>query len=96
MRELRRVLKYSGLAILQVPIYPISKTIENPKITHPKEREALFGQHDHVRKYGKDYVMRLREAGFKIHLDYFFKSIGSDSIVTYGLREEIIFLCRKK
>jgi SAM-dependent methyltransferase len=65
MREFRRVLKRGGWAILLVPINA-GKTYEDPSITEPAERLRVFGQEDHVRNYGPDYVDRLREAGFAV------------------------------
>ena len=65
MSELRRVLKRAGWAVLLVPI-TVEQTIEDPTVTDPAERERLFGQHDHVRRYGPDYVDRLHEAGFDV------------------------------
>lgn len=72
MREIRRVLKPEGWAILQVPIdYNRTETYEDPSITDPKEREKHFGQYDHVRFHGLDYPNRLEEAGFTVkHEDY--------------------------
>jgi len=56
MRELFRVLRPKGFAILQVPISKKAKeTFENFTITSLEEREKYFGQKDHVRIYGKDY-----------------------------------------
>lgn len=67
MRELLRVLKPDGKAILQVPISKNTyRTIENPKITTPRERKKAFGQMDHVRIYGQDYTERLASAGFDV------------------------------
>ena len=65
MREFVRVLSPSGWAILLVPIMA-PHTVEDPSITDPKERERLFGQHDHVRRYGPDFADRLEEAGFDV------------------------------
>lgn len=65
MRELRRVLAPAGWAVIQVPI-TAPETIEDPTITDPQERIRLFGQDDHVRRYGPDYSDRLREAGFAV------------------------------
>lgn len=67
MRELRRVLNPGGTAILNVPI-DMSKeaTFEDFSITDPNERLKHFGQHDHVRIYGRDYALRLAEAGFEV------------------------------
>jgi SAM-dependent methyltransferase len=67
IKELFRVLKTNGTAILQVPISgSLQQTVEDPYLTDPRERERRFGQHDHVRIYGADYTTRLREGGFVI------------------------------
>lgn len=67
LRELHRVLKPGGNAILQVPIAEcLETTIEDTNIRDPQEREQEFGQADHVRLYGKDYVTILKAAGFKV------------------------------
>ncbi|WP_336986292.1 class I SAM-dependent methyltransferase [Altererythrobacter aquiaggeris] len=65
MREFCRVLKADGWAILLVPITAQS-TYEDKSITSPEERLKHFGQIDHVRRYGPDYIDRLREAGFTV------------------------------
>lgn len=66
MRELRRVLAPNGLAILQVPLAQrLERTIEDPSVEDPRERERRFGQWDHVRIYNEaDYRSRLQSAGF--------------------------------
>ena len=67
MRELFRVLKPGGWAILQVPIsLRLKSTYEDYAIFSPEKREKHFGQKDHVRIYGRDFTDRLREAGFKV------------------------------
>lgn len=67
MKELYRVLKSNGKAILQVPISKkLDKTFEDFSVTNPKEREIVFGQFDHVRIYGQDYVDRISSVGFKV------------------------------
>jgi SAM-dependent methyltransferase len=65
MRELRRVLRPDGWALFSVPI-TASRTIEDPTVEDPEERLRLFGQGDHVRRYGPDVEERLREAGFDV------------------------------
>lgn len=69
MREIRRVLRPGGWAMLVVPMWG-ETTREDPTVTDPKERERLFGQDDHVRMYGWDGVFeeRLREAGFDVEV----------------------------
>jgi SAM-dependent methyltransferase len=66
MREFYRVLRPGGWAILLVPITVSGPTYEDPSVVDPQERLRLFGQHDHVRRYGPDYVDRLRDAGFSV------------------------------
>lgn len=69
MREVYRVLRKDGWAILQVPISPIlNKTYEDQAIVHPKDREKHFGQFDHVRVYGLDYPQKLRAIGFEVNI----------------------------
>lgn len=65
--EIYRVLSPGGKAILQVPIsYKIESTYEDFSITSKNMREKHFGQFDHVRVYGIDYITRLEKAGFKV------------------------------
>lgn len=67
MSEFFRVLRPGGFAILQVPLEPNrEKTFEDPSITSPRQREKHFGQKDHLRVYGRDYPVRLRECGFDV------------------------------
>jgi SAM-dependent methyltransferase len=69
MRELCRVMRPHGMAILQVPIASkLSETIEDPSVRCEKERERRFGQVDHVRIYGLDYADRLQREGFDVRI----------------------------
>ncbi|MEE4356375.1 MAG: methyltransferase domain-containing protein [Desulfococcaceae bacterium] len=65
--ELYRVLKSGGWASIQVPIKG-EITQEDMFITDPHERRQLYGQEDHVRKYGHDFIYRLEEAGFSLQI----------------------------
>jgi SAM-dependent methyltransferase len=68
LREIRRVLKPAGFAILQVPIaLQLEQTDETPA-TRSDERIRLCGQHDHVRLYGRDYRRCLTAAGFAVEV----------------------------
>ncbi len=97
MSELCRVLKPGGLAIMQVPYIPEQeKTVEDPTITDPKERERLFGQYDHVRKYGKDYADRLEKAGFKVTKVEMEKELTEEEFERYRLpKGEPLYVCSK-
>jgi ubiquinone/menaquinone biosynthesis C-methylase UbiE len=97
MRELYRVLRCGGWAILQVPIWR-PRTNEDPTVTDPAERERRFGQSDHVRMYGHDgvYEQRLREAGFDVSVNRFARELSSETVRRYRLREaEDIYLVTK-
>jgi SAM-dependent methyltransferase len=66
MRELRRVLRPGGLALLPVPPIRTPLTSEDPSEKDPAQRRRRFGHPDHLRRYGRDYPQRLREAGFRV------------------------------
>jgi len=63
MDELHRVLAPTGMAILDVPLSGGEETYEDWTITTDQGRTAAFGQYDHVRLYGQDYLTKLRHAG---------------------------------
>jgi len=63
--ELFRVLKPGGWGSIQVPMLG-EATKEDLSITDPAQRRRLYGQEDHVRMYGRDFMERLREAGFNV------------------------------
>ena len=66
LKEIKRILKLGGRALLQVPIANLlPETIENTHLKTDQEREIRFGQRDHVRLFGLDYVQILEQAGFK-------------------------------
>lgn len=98
MRELFRVLKPGGWAILQSPIdLRRDKTFEDFNIVSPDDREKAFWQSDHVRLYGRDYKDRLEAAGFTVKIDDYVKTLGIDMVKKYGLQEgEDIYFCIKE
>jgi SAM-dependent methyltransferase len=99
MREIHRVLKPSGFSILQVPFFnPVpEKTFHDDSITDPREREKVFGQNDHVRKYGLDYPERLRQAGLDAVEDTYVNELTDDVRKQFGLvKGEIIYRGNKK
>jgi SAM-dependent methyltransferase len=71
MREIHRVLRPGGFAILQVPLaLSLETTLEDSSVTTRKQRKITFGQGDHLRLYGLDYFERLRRAGFRTARDH--------------------------
>jgi len=95
LKELYRVLRPGGWAILQVPIKG-EVTQEDPTVTSPEERTRLYGQADHVRQYGSDYKDRLVEAGFNVSVEPFVETLPEAEIVRMGLsRHERIHFCTR-
>jgi SAM-dependent methyltransferase len=70
MREIHRVLKPTGFAILQVPLATnLEKTLEDKTLKTDRERKIAHGQVDHMRLYGLDYFDKLQRAGFRVVRD---------------------------
>ena len=86
IRELHRVLKSDGWAILLVPI-TAHRTFEDPSITNPTDRLRLFGNKDHVRRYGPDFVERLKEAGFKVKVTTASDFLTEEEIELMGITD---------
>ena len=69
MREISRVLRPGGTAILTVPqLDPPASTDEDPSVHSESEREKRFGQKDHVRMYGDDFADRLCATSFLVEV----------------------------
>lgn len=97
MREFYRTLKNNGWAILLAPI-TADKTFEDPTIVDPEDRLRVFGQEDHVRRYGPDYVDRLRDAGFHVEITEVNDLVLIEEAQRMGLApaSDKIFFCTKK
>jgi SAM-dependent methyltransferase len=96
MRELRRVLKPGGWALLQSPLrLDLEHTYEDWTITSPIERERAFGQRDHVRLYGRDYGARLEDAGWRVDRVDFVSTLPDALATRYAIDPaEELYLCR--
>jgi predicted SAM-dependent methyltransferase len=98
MRELYRVLRPGGWALVLVPIdFSRSETFEDSTIVAPRDRERLFGQDDHVRVYGRDFAGRLEEAGFTVCVEDYTRELGESETRRYGVRrrQPDLHLCLK-
>jgi SAM-dependent methyltransferase len=95
MREIHRVLRPGGWALISVPTRLDRPTYEDPSITSPIDRQREFGEKAHVRVYGGDIVDRLREAGFAVDVDLA-RDVPPEDRERFGLRDdENIFWCTK-
>jgi SAM-dependent methyltransferase len=97
LRELLRVLRPGGWALLQSPIdRSRAETFEDPSVTIPAERLRVFGQEDHVRIFGRDYPVWLSAAGFDVEVVPYARELGEERIVRLGLDpEEDVYFCRR-
>jgi hypothetical protein len=85
--------------VLQVPIdYSKTYTFEDSSITTPEEREKHFGQYDHLRLYGQDYLQRLMQAGFNVECIDFCSTFSEEMQKKMGLdkKDGIIYFCKKQ
>ena len=93
MREMFRLLKLGGVALLTVPINATrADTYENPTISGAAERWAHFSAHDHVRYYGLDFADRLTQCGFQVAT---FRLLPQDEARYALLRDEWLTIARK-
>jgi hypothetical protein len=98
MSEINRVLKPGGWAILQVPFFsPVpDTTFEDNTITDKREREKIFGQDDHVRKYGHDYVQRINKSGLVAEASPFAQHLSPEIAQQASIMpNEILYIGRK-
>ncbi len=96
LAEFHRILKPEGRAVVSVPLFG-DVTFEDPTIEDPGERERLFGQPDHVRNYGLDFVDRAAAQGFDVTI------IRPDGVADPSNMEkmklnadEVVFFCCKR
>jgi SAM-dependent methyltransferase len=97
MRELRRVLKPDGVAIVMVPVDRArAETYEDPSITAPADRLREFWQEDHLRLYGRDLADRLRGEGLACEQVSFVAELPATVVERHGLdRGDDMYLCRR-
>ena len=64
--EIKRCLKNNGKLIFSIPVNLDEKTFEDSTLTSVEDRINYYGQSDHVRLYGYDYIERFENFGIKI------------------------------
>ncbi len=96
LMELFTILKPDGRALIIIPVER-EKTFEDPSVTDPDERQRIFGQKDHVRIYGKDFIERLKETGFRVNSFLPKDLFNDDDLIKYGImiESDVLYLCIK-
>ncbi len=95
LRELYRVLRPHGRALINVPIRDAHDTLEDPRISTPEQRREHYGQSDHLRYYGRDFAARLAAAGFNVKEEHFWERFDPPLIHLFGLNQERLYLCQR-
>jgi len=97
MDEIYRVLKPGGWAILQVPIsMKLEETYYDPTILTTEQREAAYGQFDHVRLYGLDYPRKLERHGFTVMRYSPYDDAHQQDLARYALNpDELLYVVYK-
>ena len=103
LREIDRVLRADGFAIVMSPIdAALGSTLEDPRVRSLAERHRVFGQSDHLRRYGRDFARRVAGEGFDVDTVRYLDELDERQIAREGLRreggafaEDDIFMCRK-
>ena len=94
--EILRVLKDDGVWMFSVPYATDVNTFESDLELSPEERLREFGQKDHVRLYGKDYINRFKSYGLAINV-YEPENLCSTSIIEkYGFLPKDMILVASK
>lgn len=88
LREIARVLRPGGLALLQVPWDPaLEETVE-----YGAAREEEEG---HVRRYGRDVALRYARFGFEPRFSEAAMALDDSTVRRYGLERDVLMLVRK-
>jgi SAM-dependent methyltransferase len=84
--ELRRVLRPGGTAIMQHPRdETLAKTYEDHSIVTKAQRRRHYGQADHVRVYGRDFIDRLRAGGFNVETRRYADEVSAEERERFAL-----------
>lgn len=90
LKEMSRVLRPDGVALLMFPVDMASPTYEDPSITSPEQRTLHFGQADHLRIFGYDAKDRIESMGFSCST----VSTSGAETMKYGTGSRRMFLAR--
>jgi len=100
IRELKRVLKNDGIALIMTLInVDAQETFEDKTIVSAKERLRQYGESNLLRLHGLDFADRLRMHGFIVECIDYTKQLSQEICIRNSLgdgRRELIFKCSNK
>ncbi len=99
LKEIHRVLKIGGYAILQTPYSSmLHQTWQDEGVVDEAARLQAYGQADHVRLYGKDIFRRFEAAGLTSRVQSHQELLPDVDCVRYGVNaaEPFILLQRSR
>ncbi|SEH26307.1 class I SAM-dependent methyltransferase [Selenomonas sp. KH1T6] len=97
MSEVKRVLKPDGKLILSFPICADMDTFEMNEPLTKKQRLEYYGQEDHVRLFGRDYVQRIESLGFKVSVYTPCELLNEADVRRNGLlKDDVLMICNKR
>lgn len=97
MSEVKRVLKTEGKLIISFPICTDMDTLKLPRSLTPEERLKYYGQEDHVRLFGRDYLQRIRDFGLDVEVFTTSEQLATDEVRRFGfIEDDVLMVCRKK
>jgi SAM-dependent methyltransferase len=99
IRELFRVLKSDGIALVSTIINPENpETFEAGDADTPEKRLRYYSEPDLLRLHGADFDQRLKQGGFHVEVINYPDKLGEEIKRKYALgdgRRELIFRCTK-
>lgn len=96
LSELYRVMSPGGWGSIQVPMIG-ETTVEGDSTMTAEEKMTRFGQEDHERQYGRDYLKRLEAHGFRVLVVTRDEVVGEDDVSRLSLHcEREVVLVRKR
>lgn len=99
IRELYRVLKSGGIAIIMTLLSGKYDTIEDETVIKENDRLSLYGEKDLCRLHGFDLNQRLKKEGFSVQMIDFRHTFTFEEQEKFRLgdgKRELIFECYKK
>jgi SAM-dependent methyltransferase len=99
VRELKRVLSYTGIALIMSLINLTSDvTSEDSNIITPEEKLKFYGEPDLFRLHGLDFSSRLQKQGFTVECIDYRRRLSEETLKKHSLgdgQRELIFKCTK-